>query len=66
VWKLPIDEIAQDREDVGHGFTSARFTLLYDAERNALLGHVASLMQQLGDPTDTHATRPPQPDCGGD
>ena len=45
-WRLTIDKVAQDSEEIGHGRTSPRFTFLYSADRDALLGHLACLLDE--------------------
>src|SRR4029450_7445920 len=46
-----IDEIAQHGEEVGHRFTSARVTLLDDAQRDTLLRHLSCLSDELSEAT---------------
>jgi hypothetical protein len=44
----------------------ARFTLLNDAQRDALLGHIVCVLHELSETPTSQATRPPQPDRRGD
>jgi hypothetical protein len=60
------DQIAQDREEVRHRLTSAGFTALDTADRDALLGRGARLLHQLPESPTTQMRRPPQPKSRGD
>ena len=60
------DQVAQDREKIRHGLTSARFTALHAAHRDALVGHSAGLLHQLCKSTAAQVRRPPQMHRRGD
>ena len=60
------DQVAQHGEEIRHRLTSARFTALHTADRDALLGHGARLLHQLCEAATPQVRRPPQTHRRGD
>jgi hypothetical protein len=52
-------QIAQDREEVRHGLTSARFATPNTANRDARLGLRTGLLHKLDKPSTAQTRRPP-------
>ena len=54
------DQVAQHSQEIRHGLTSAGFTALHTADRDALVGHGARLLHQLCEASAAQVRRPPQ------
>jgi hypothetical protein len=57
-----VCEIAQDGEEVRHGFAVTSIATLNYAEGNAFLGQLPRLADQLDESSTAETTRPPQTD----
>ena len=58
---LALGELPQNSEEVGHSFALAWLALLDGTEGDALLCHLAGLLEELGESTAAQTAGPPQP-----